>query len=228
VLAGYAVAAVLGVAVIAGIVVLITSSGGGTTSGGPSHVNPQTGLTNGIPLDTRDGTPPPAPKIRGLQAAAKAANCTLMLNLPDEGHKHVQPGTKVHYKTNPPTSGTHVFPPNQQADGAYSKMPVPLDFVHSLEHGRMEIQYSSKLSESDQLELKGLYDTLYGGTLLFPNDDMPYQVAATTWTNLMGCKTYEGAKTLDAIRAFGHETWNKYGAQAELGGFPITGPTPAD
>ena len=31
---------------------------------------------------------------------------------------------------------------------------------------------------------------------------MPYEVAATAWTQLMGCKRYEGAKTLDAIRNF--------------------------
>ncbi len=31
---------------------------------------------------------------------------------------------------------------------------------------------------------------------------MPYEVAATAWTQLMGCKRYEGEKTLDAIRNF--------------------------
>src|SRR3954464_5591212 len=117
-LLGYGVAGVLGLAVIVGIVVLISSSGGGTTSGGPAHVNPQTGSTNGVPLDTRTGPAPPAVKTGDLKAAAKLANCTLKLNLPDEGHNHVAPGTKVKYKTNPPTSGTHVEPPFQQADGA--------------------------------------------------------------------------------------------------------------
>ena len=38
--------------------------------------------------------------------------------------------------------------------------------------------------------------------LLFPNSHMPYEVAATAWTQLMGCKSYKGAKTLDAIRDF--------------------------
>ena len=117
------------------------------------------------------------------------------------------------YKTNPPTSGDHVEPPYQQADGAYTEMPAEIDFVHSLEHGRMEIQYSPDLPEKDQLELKGLYDTMYGATLLFPNDKMPYEVAATTWTNLLGCPTYKGAATLDAIRAFGKATWGKYGGE---------------
>ena len=92
-------------------------------------------------------------------------------------------------------------------------MPAEIDFVHSLEHGRLEIQYAPDLPEKDQLALKGLYDTMYGATLLFPNEKMPYEVAATTWTNLLGCPTYKGAITLDAIRAFGKATWGKYGGE---------------
>ena len=38
--------------------------------------------------------------------------------------------------------------------------------------------------------------------LLFPNPEMPYEVAATAWTQMLGCDTYEGEATLDAIRAF--------------------------
>ena len=76
----------------------------------------------------------------------------------------------------------------------------------------MEIQYSPDLPEKDQLALKGLYDTMYGATLLFPNDNMPYEVAATTWTNLLGCPNYKGAITLDAIRAFGKATWGNTAA----------------
>ena len=38
--------------------------------------------------------------------------------------------------------------------------------------------------------------------LFFPNAEMPYEVAVTAWTQLMGCKKYEGAATLDAIRDF--------------------------
>lgn len=225
---GYVFAALLGLAVIIGIVVLIGSSGGGSSGGGKAHVDLATGMTNEVPTDERTGPTPPAIKVGGLKAAAKAAGCVLKLNLTDEGHQHVPRGTDVKYKTVPPTSGSHVEPPYQQADGAYSEQPPAIDVVHSMEHGRMEIQYSSKLPESEQLELKGLYDTLYGGTLMFPNDDMPYQVAVTTWTNLMGCKTYEGQSTLDAIRDFGRETWGKYGAPAEIGGFPVGGPNPAD
>ena len=71
-----------------------------------------------------------------------------------------------------------------------------------MEHGRVAIQYSPDLPEADQLELKGLFDESPGGMLLFPNPEMPYEVAATAWTQLVGCERYEGPATIDAIRAF--------------------------
>ena len=49
--------------------------------------------------------------------------------------------------------------------------------------------------------------------LIFPNPDMPYEVAATAWTQLIGCKKYEGAATLDAIRAF-RDTYRGQGPEA--------------
>jgi hypothetical protein len=102
-------------------------------------------------------------------------------------------------------------------------MPGEIFVVHSLEHGRMAIQYSPDLPEEDQLAVKGLYDTMYGGTLLFPNENMDYEVAAAAWTNLLGCPEYKGAITLDAIRAFGKATWGRYGGE---GVGAVKGPTP--
>jgi Protein of unknown function (DUF3105) len=204
---GYGVAGLLAAAVVVGLVVVIASSGGGGGSGSEpaaAHIDSASGTPpKGDPPDTREGTTPPAVKQADLQTAAKDAGCDLRLNLPDEGNSHIQPDAPTpKYKTNPPTSGNHVVPPLQTADGAYRKMPDLINMVHSLEHGRIEIQYSSKLPEADQLALKGVFDEDPNGMLLFPNDDMPYEVATTAWTQLMGCKTYDGAKTLDAIRDF--------------------------
>jgi hypothetical protein len=56
---------------------------------------------------------------------------------------------------------------------------------------------------------------------------MEYAVAATTWTNLLGCPEYKGQATLDAIRAFGKETWGKYGGEP-VNAFGLKGPTPAE
>jgi Protein of unknown function (DUF3105) len=225
---GYAIVSTVVIA-IAVVVFILVSGGDESSAKGDAHINLNAaiGSTNGVKPDNREGTPPPAASVTDLEAAAKKAGCKLRLELEDEGNTHIPQNAKTpKYRTDPPTSGPHVEPPYQQADGAYAEMPAEIDIVHSLEHGRLEIQYSPDLPEKDQLALKGLYDTMYGAALLFPNDKMPYQVAATTWTNMLGCPTYKGAATLDAIRAFGKETWGKYGGEpAEA--FPFTGPTPA-
>jgi len=226
---GYAVVSTV-VLVVAVVVFVLVGGGDDSASGsGDAHINgnQQMGSTNGVQPDDRAGIVPARTKVFDLDEAAKQAGCDVQLKLEDEGAEHLPPDSpEPNYGTNPATSGNHVAPPYQQADGAYSKEPKPLDVVHSLEHGRMAIQYSPDLPEKAQLELKGLYDTMYGASLFFPNDKMPYEVAATTWTNLIGCKTYKGAITLDAIRAFGRETWGKYGGEP-VEAFTFTGPTPA-
>lgn len=229
---GYAVVSTVVIAVAVLVFVLVSggddSSGG--TGGGDAHINPrqEMGQTNGVEPDERAGIVPAAAKETNLKTAAQEAGCELRLKLPDEGATHLPKGSQPpDYKTSPPTSGNHVEPPYQQADGAYLDAPDQLNVVHSLEHGRLAIQYSPDLPEKEQLELKGLYETMYGAALLFPNDEMVYDVAATTWTNLIACREYKGAATLDAIRAFGKETWGKYGGEP-VEAFTFTGPTPAE
>jgi len=223
----YGVAGLIGLLVVAGIVALIAGSAGGAS--GESHINLTSGSSNGVKPDERSGAAPPPVKVANLAQAAKKAGCDLRLNLKEEGHIHIPPSAPTpDYKTNPPTSGNHVEPPYQQADGAYSEMPGEIFFVHSLEHGRLEIQYSPELPDEDQLALKGLYDTMYKGTLLFPNQNMDYAVAATTWRNLMGCPEYKGAITLDALRDFGKAHWGKGREPATSFGFTEPGPTPLE
>lgn len=222
----YGVAGLIGLLVVIGIVAAVASSGGG--GGGDAHINQGSGSTNGIEPDSREGTSVAPVKVANLKQAAQKAGCRLQLHLKDEGHTHIAPTAETpDYGTNPPTSGNHVEAPYQQADGAYSEMPGEIFIVHALEHGRMEIQYSPDLPEEDQLALKGLYETMYGGTLLFPNENMNYEVAATTWTNLLGCPEYKGDITLDAIRDFGKATWGRYGGEP-VTGFSLKGPTPVE
>ena len=205
---GYAVAGVIVVAIVAGIVVAITGGADDTGVEGEevpenAHVQLQSGSVNGFEFDDREGTPPPPIEQGDLRSAADEAGCTLDLDLRNEGQTHFGPNDDPpEYGTNPPTSGDHIDPPLQQADGAYAEKPDDKYVVHSLEHGRIAIQYSPELSEAEQLELKGVFDEAPEGVLLFPNPDMPYEVAATAWTQLMGCQRYDGVATLDALRAF--------------------------
>jgi hypothetical protein len=204
----------------------IAGCGGDGEAGDAAHVSESSGSVNGLPLDEREGTAPPPVKETDLTKAAEKANCFLLLKLPDEGNKEVPPGSPVpEYKDNPPTSGTHVEEPHQQADGAYLISPEPLEALAPLDHGRIEIQYAPDLSEEVQLKLKGLYDTMYGGALFFPNESMEYAVAATAWRGVLACPGWEEGATLDAIRAFGKATWGKRGSKP-VEDFPFEGPTP--
>jgi hypothetical protein len=212
------------VALIAIVAIFALSSRSDSAAHGNPHINLDSGITNGIAPDSRVGIEPPAFEEQNLQAAARAANCELRLRLPEEGDEHIPASApEPRYKTNPPTSGDHVD--EQQADGAYRETPPPVSIVHSLEHGRLAIQYRPDLPEQGQLELIGLFDTMYGGTLLFPNPDMPYRVAATTWTNLLGCRSHRDVVTLAAIQAFGEHAWGRFGGEPVAGLMP-TAPTP--
>lgn len=222
-----------GLVAIALIAALLAASGCGDSSegsGGNAHVNEESGSTHGLVRDERVGTPPPAVKETNLRKLADDAGCFLLLNYKERPPKNLPLGAPTpEYTTDPPTSGPRVEPPYQQADGAYLVEPDPINVVGALDNGRMAISYAPDMFEEIQHELKGLYDTMYGGTLLFPDDDMEYAVAATTWSNFLGCTGYEtqNQKTLDVLRAFGKATWGKYG-NTPVEEFPVEGPTPAN
>jgi len=213
-LLGYILAGVLTAAVVVGIVIVIAGSGddgGGGAAGGEgapenAFIDPNLGVV-AADTDGREGTPPPPVEQARLGKAAKIAGCDLRLDLPDEGSSHFSKEQEGNYETKPPTSGDHYASQTENgsgalSEGAYIETPPLSRAVHALEHGRVEIQYSPDLPEEDQLAIKGAFDEDPNGLLLFPNADMPYEVAATAWTNLLGCKTFDDGATLDAIRAF--------------------------
>lgn len=205
-IAGYIVAGALTLAVVVGLVIVLSSGGenGGTPDSGDfpesAHIQAQSGFDHDVPPDDREGTAPPALAQGDLEVAAKEAGCELQRDLPESGNSHIELEEDFKYKTSPPTSGDHFS--EQQADGAWAETPNPMYTVHSLEHGRINIQYSPGLSEDGQLELKGVFDESPEAVLFFPNEEMSYEVAATAWTQLVGCETYEGAATLDVLRNF--------------------------
>jgi hypothetical protein len=198
---GIGIAGVLAAALVA-VIVLVVASGGGGAGSGAAHIANVGGITttSRATPDDRTGTKTtPGPLATNLQAAAKAAKCKVV-NPPDEGNTHLaadQPTPK--YKTDPPTSGNH--DPVPQADGAYMTDPPSRHFVHSLEHGRIEIQYAPGLSAVDQLALKGVFDEAFEFMLMFPNRTMKWQVAASAWDHYIGCPNYND-RVPDAIRAF--------------------------
>ncbi len=222
-IAGYIMAGLLALAVVAGLVVVIASGGGGTAEASTcdnAHIKNSGGTFRGLEPDCREGTPPPTIKVADLNISAQQAGCQLRLNLPDEGNTHVPNSTPVDYKTVPPTSGNHNPVPID--DGAY-RTPVTSDTsqptnirneVHAMEHGRIEIHYKPSLPEAQQLALKGVFDADPNGMLLYPDPDMPYDVAVTAWTNEVVCPNYnEGV--LDVIRNF-RDTYRGNGPEQQI------------
>jgi hypothetical protein len=222
-LAGYVFAGVLSLAVIAGLVAVIANGGGGggaTNACSNAHIQNSGGTFAGLTPDCRKGTPPPAIQYADLAISAQKAGCQLKLNLPDEGNTHVPNSTPVHYRTVPPTSGNHNPVPID--DGAYTT-PVTSNTsaeinirneVHAMEHGRIEIHYKPSLPENEQLALKGVFDADSDGMLLYPDPDMPYDVAATAWTNEVVCPTYDPT-VLDVIRNF-RDTYRGNGPEQQI------------
>jgi len=189
------VGGVLAIAAIAAVVVAVAAGGG--DSGG-SHAG-------GVPAGkgSYDGAADPPPQQEtDLVRAAAAADCRLS-NPVIEGRSHIQSDEKVTYKTNPPTSGNH--DPQPAADGVYSDPVSTQDIrhlVHTLEHGRIEIQYDPALAKRDADRLGGLFNEDPYHMALFPNGRMKdYRVAATAWGHLIGCKKLTD-ETFDALRAF--------------------------
>jgi hypothetical protein len=192
--------AVAGLVVIAVVIVVIVGSGGsrrnGTTAGGDSS----NGAYKQVSL--------PAAQITDFNAAVKAAKC-FYKQYPSEGRTHLASDTAVNnsYRTNPPTSGNHR--PTPAPDGVYApgNTPDKENFVHTLEHGRIELQYAPTAPQSVRNDLYTLFNEKDKGVaayhmVLFENNTrMPYEVAATAWTQLLGCKTVN-SHTWDAIRAF--------------------------
>jgi hypothetical protein len=209
-IAGYVAAGLLALAVVAGLVVVIASGGDSNAEASTcdnAHIKNSGGTFRGLEPDCREGTAPPPIQVADLKVSAEQAGCQLRLNLPDEGNTHVPNSTPVDYKTTPPTSGNHNPVPID--DGAYTT-PITSDTsrptnirneVHAMEHGRIEIHYKPSLPEAQQLALKGVFDDDPNGMLLYPDPDMPYDVAVTAWTNMAVCQNYSPA-VLDVIRNF--------------------------
>lgn len=185
---------VLVIAAIAAIVVVATSGGGGD-SGDAQKAKAVAGVKLPAVVET------------DLGKAAKKAGC-VQLNPPNEGQDHVSGSvdyTKA--KSNPPASGKHNPVPAE--DGIYppGREPEPENWIHSLEHGRIEIQYAPGTPKRtvDQLETLGSEEfngsAGYHMLVLQNNTKMPYAVAAVAWTHVLGCKTMNNG-VFDAVRAF--------------------------
>ncbi len=190
--------AVLVLAIIGGSIYGLTQTGSDSNTGDTKNA-----------VEVKAKLPPVAET--NLAKAAALAKCTLT-SPKLEGSTHVE--KQVTYRSNPPTSGDHN--PIPARDGIYApgNEPEKENFVHTLEHGRIEIQYrpgtpTETINELETVGSEELNGSAGYKILVFENPTrMPFAVAATAWGHLLGCKTMN-PQVFDAIRAFRKEYTDK-------------------
>jgi hypothetical protein len=192
-----ALGGVLGAAAIAVVVLLVTGALGGGDGGGEGQASTPEAANVAIPEQ----------EIGDVEEAAKAAGCKL--SHPEiEGQTHEDKQFAASdYKTNPPTSGNHF--PEWYQDGVYAAGDVPElgKLVHTLEHGRINVQYKPGTPADTVAQLESLLAEQNDGyhMLLYENTtDMTAQVAATTWGHSLTCPEMND-QVFDALRTFRNE-----------------------
>jgi hypothetical protein len=180
---GLASALVLAVIIAAGAIALSGGDGDGDGSGGGASYPEEAKL--------------PPRRTEDLEPAARAAGCTLK-RYPNFGAQHTEDPPP--FRTNPPTSGNHS--PRHTEDLAFKTSPPTAELVHTLEHGRVILQFKPSAPDAVRGQLKALYDEDPLYVVLTPNNTgMRPIVAATAWRQLLGCPRLD-ARTVDALRAF--------------------------
>jgi hypothetical protein len=187
---GGALAALL----VAGVAVALVLGGGGDDGGDGAEA--RQGPENAVAI--------PAAEISDYEEAAKAAGCELK-HPAIEGAGHDEKDfTAADFESNPPHSGDHN--PIWYEDGIYEPGNVPRlgMLVHTLEHGRINLQYKTGTPPRQVQQLESLFAELEDGyhMLLFENTtDMEYAVAATAWGHVLGCPEFNDG-VFDAVRTF--------------------------
>ena len=145
----------------------------------------------------------PLQQTSNLREAAREAGCEIITtNVENRDHadRQFEPSD---YETNPPTAGAHH--PEWAEDGVYEPGETPDlgRLVHSLEHGRIHVQYAPGATDATVEQLEALVAETDGyHMLLYENPTgMDYQVAATAWNRLLGCPEMND-RVFDAIRTF--------------------------
>jgi hypothetical protein len=183
------VGGVLAAGIVAAVVFALMAAGGSSSEG------PSDATTTAASL--------PEPAILDEQEAAKAAGCEFTTP-ENEGAGHEERDfTPADYKVNPPTSGMHF--PSWAEDGIYEPGNTPGlgELVHTLEHGRVNIQYKPGTDPKTISQLEAFVGENQGyHMLLYENaSGMRQAVAATSWDNSLTCDS-TSPELWDALRTF--------------------------
>lgn len=88
------------------------------------------------------------------------------------------------------------------APRVYTDPPDPMSLVAAIRRGTIVIHYRPGLPEEFLEALEDVQRTVPTATIVTPNPEMSYDVAVTAWRRLLGCRRFNAAVTIDAIRLF--------------------------
>lgn len=145
-----------------------------------------------LAVDVTQPEPPPPPELEAVET------------FPDMGNLHLEAGQAApEYNSDPPTSGPHSATP--ASCGIY-RQPVPdVNYLHSMEHGAIVVQYDPDLPQ-DQIEaLEEIGRSVGGEIIVAPRPGNPAPLALTSWTNLLLLDEVDG----DVIAGFEREFANR-------------------
>jgi cell division protein FtsL len=123
-----------------------------------------------------------------------------------EGAKHVGLKTAVDFKTNPPTSGSHLA--NPQPWGYYNKVLADKAVVHALEHGGIWISYQS-LSDGDKLILKEIAKVNPLSVIVSSRPANDNKIVVASWSRMMKLDSIDSALIQKYINTYKNQSPEK-------------------
>lgn len=116
-----------------------------------------------------------------------------------EGNDHVPEGTKVEYKTNPPTSGNHYA--KEVNWGVYTSELLDEQLVHNLEHGGVNVFYQAdKISLTDLNDLTTEVKQYRSKVILAPRSINNTLLALASWEYMLKLDKFDHAKIAQFLK----------------------------
>lgn len=128
------------------------------------------------------------------------AGCDPLRSPPSEGAQHIAPPTRVAYKTDPPTSGSHYSVPGRGPipTGIH---PAPIENegqVHNLEHGHVGMHYAPGVARDVVSALERVVRAEPTWIFLAPRPSIR-GVAFTSWGRLLSCPRPTDAAAVESV-----------------------------
>lgn len=126
--------------------------------------------------------------LASVNTLAATAGCTEVKEIPElTSNPHLTTETAPHepYNSVPATSGQHLG--SVQKTGAHTNPVTDEAVIHNLEHGNIAIAFNKSLPEDVRTAVEDFATKNNTAVLSAPRDDLPEQLAITSWTRIITC-----------------------------------------